>query len=76
MHTSTRFILVTVWITTLAVGQAPVLMPTSNMTIATGTPLHYSSILIPAGVTLTFVGSAPAIVVGSPQATRTAPEGA
>jgi hypothetical protein len=32
------------------------------MTISTNGPLHYSSILIPAGVTVTFTGTAPAIV--------------
>lgn len=43
-------------------AQFPVLAPTSNTTIATGGSLHYSSILIPAGVTVQFTGGAPAVV--------------
>lgn len=43
-------------------AQAPALNPTSNVTIPSGGVLHYSSILIPAGVTVQFAGNAPAIV--------------
>jgi hypothetical protein len=44
-------------------AQHPPLAPTANTTIATGGVLHYSSILVPAGVTVQFTGSAPAVVV-------------
>ncbi len=43
-------------------AQPQPLAPTSNITISTGSTLHYSSILIPAGVTVTFAGTAAAVV--------------
>ena len=43
-------------------AQPQPLAPTSNITITTGGTLHYSSILIPAGVTVRFDGAAPAVV--------------
>ena len=44
-------------------AQQPVLNPTSNVTLWTGGPLHYSSILIPAGVTVQFTGTVPAVLL-------------
>lgn len=44
-------------------AQHPVLHPTSNVVISTSGALHYSSILIPAGVTVWFSGTAPAVVL-------------
>jgi hypothetical protein len=43
-------------------AQPPVLAPTADLTIPTGAVLHYASIQIPAGVTVRFVGSQPALV--------------
>lgn len=43
-------------------AQPPVLAPTADVSIQTGAVLHYASILIPAGVTVRFVGSQPALV--------------
>ena len=50
------------WLSALQ-AQPPALAPTSSTMIATGGSLHYSSILIPAGVTVQFTGVAPAVVL-------------
>lgn len=50
------------WLSALP-AQPPPLAPTSHTTISTAGSLHYSSILIPAGVTVQFTGTAPAVVL-------------
>jgi len=46
-----------------AYAQNPPLAPTTSISLPTGAILRYSSISIPAGVTVTFTGSAPAVLV-------------
>ncbi len=50
------------FLTAMAAAQPPVLAPTTNVTISTANPLHYASIHVPAGVTVTFDGANPALV--------------
>ena len=64
MHVQRTLLLfaATLWLPSVLPAQYPALAPTSNTVISTSGPLHYSSILIPAGVTVRFTGTAPAVV--------------
>jgi len=62
MHVRVRTVLLLTALLSTLPAQPQPLAPTSNLTITTGGTLHYSSILIPAGVTVQFTGTAPAVV--------------